>query len=488
MARWIKPRLIYPTLFHRHVEPIFRLFHLPTLGQTIYILLFTILTFILTLVNYGNLFSFRATTEADILNYLGMRTGIISMAFLPLTILFAGRNNILLYITNWSHSTYLLLHRWIARLCLVIIILHSLIEFVRYSLQGRWGPEVAQAYVQWGIVGTFACLIMILSAQFRRYQYELFLISHIVLAVIFIVGTWYHLEIKFQRERGYQQWIYLCSGIWFFDRVIRLGRVLKTGVRKATLTPIGDEVVRVDIEGVRWSATPGQHAYLFLPAIRKWAPWENHPFSVIPTSLLTPYATEKEAYDEKSSPSTPSASGSGSTPPSLHFGDTKTTPPTTAGITVYIKRNKGLTRSLHSHQSASIRALMDGPYRNTSSRPVLSTDRLILFAGGIGITGVLPFVHAHPNVKLYWSVRPGQYALVKELERTIPGRVERSILVGGRNSVERALQAEVDAGWGLVGVVVCGPGRMCDEVRNRVSALGRSSRTKWELDVEAFLW
>lgn len=491
ISHWIKPRLIYPTLLHRHVKPIFRLFHIPTIGQTTYILILFILTFTLCIVDYGRLFPYKTANEADILNYLGMRTGILSMGLLPLTVLFAGRNNILLYLSNWSHSTYLLLHRWVARLCLLVVILHSLIEVVRYSLKGTYGAELAKPYLQWGIVGLLAAFIMIVAGQFRKYQYELFLISHIILAIIFIAGTWYHLEYKFQRDRGYQQWIYLCSGIWFFDRVVRLGRVLKTGIRRATLTPIGEEVVRVDIESVRWSAVPGQHAYLFLPAIRKWAPWENHPFSVIPTHLLSPPLAEKYDTDEKTAPSTPFGSAP-STPftsaPSSLMALPKSSTPTTSGITVYIKRNKGLTKTLHSHSSSSIRALMDGPYRNTSSRPVLSTDRLILFAGGIGITGVLPFVHAHPNVKLYWTVRSEQSALVQELERTIPGHVERSIIVGGRNDVRKALEVEAGAGWGLVGVVVCGPGRMCDEVRNQTAVLGRAGGTKFELDVEAFLW
>jgi ferredoxin-NADP reductase len=163
-------------------------------------------------------------------------------------------------------------------------------------------------------------------------------------------------------------------------------------------------------------------------------------------------------------------------------------PTTTSGITVYIQRNNGITAALHSHPSPIIKALLEGPYPNTSSQPVLSTDRLILFAGGIGITGVLPFVHSHPNVKLYWSVRLGQEALVDELERTIPGQVERSIIVGGRNDVYEALLEEVKARWELVGVVVCGPGRLCDDVRNKVSGMGRTYRTRFELDVEAFLW
>lgn len=521
IAHWVKPRLIYPTVLGRHVEPVLHLCHIPTLGQSAYILIICTLTLVLTFVDCLDLFSFRPSEKVDIITYLGKRTGVLSMGFLPLTVLFAGRNNLLLHLSNWSHSTYMLLHRWVARLCLLLVLLHGILETIKVKQSGAYHIDVTKSCFIWGIVGLLFCVLLCVTGQFRKYKYELFLISHITFAIFFIVGTWYHLEYLFYRRGGFQIWIYICSAIWFLDRMLRLGRIMRNGIRKATITPIGDDVVRVDIEGVRWSTAPGQHAYLFLPAVRKWAPWENHPFSVIPTHLLTPQYSdefEKIDIDEKSpsypygfqlpsttsfsptlsyNPSTPSTpyTPMGSAVPLFKFASNPTIasfkpiPTTTSGVTVFIKRNKGFTDSLHSHPTTMVRALLDGPYRNVSSQPVLPTDRLILFAGGIGITGILPFVHAHPNVKLYWSVRESQTALVRELERTIPGHVERSIIIGGRNNVESALMAEVEAGWRLVGVVACGPGKICDDIRNRVAGLGRThSATKWELDIEAFLW
>lgn len=43
-------------------------------------------------------------------------TGVMSYALAPPTVLFARRNNVLLWLTNWSHATFLLLYRWMARL------------------------------------------------------------------------------------------------------------------------------------------------------------------------------------------------------------------------------------------------------------------------------------------------------------------------------------------------------------------------------------
>lgn len=499
VAYWIRPRLIYRTIFGSHVQPIMRIFHIPTMGQTFYISSIGILVTVLTLVDLNRV-AVGITTEADILNYLGIRTGALAVALMPLTIIFAGRNNLLLWLTNWSHSTYLIMHRWIARICLLQVVLHSLLETIRYAKRDLYWANSSEIYWKVGTATAILLVVMVVSAQFRRYSYEIFLITHVLLAIGFIVGAYYHIALKTHGDYGYQDWIYLCSATWAFDRIVRLGRICKAGIRRVSLTLVGQHIIRVDIPGIRWSSAPGQHAYLYLPAARKWAPWENHPFSVIPTYLLakpltitpSPFQGPDSPLDEKS-PQSPSASSSAS--PDLEKSQRNPTNgtsqsasyafPKTAGVTLFIKRNKGLTNNLI---ASTYSALLDGPYRNTSSRPVLSTDRLVLFAGGIGITGVLPFVHAHPNVKLYWSLRAEHADLVKELEEGIPGHVERSILVRGRNSVETALEQEVKAGGGLVGVVVCGPAGMCDEVRNQVSRLGKRYSTKWELDVEAFLW
>ena len=50
---------------------------------------------------------------------IGNRVGMLSFANLALTVLFASRNNILLWFTNWSRSTFVLVHRWLAVICVI---------------------------------------------------------------------------------------------------------------------------------------------------------------------------------------------------------------------------------------------------------------------------------------------------------------------------------------------------------------------------------
>lgn len=120
----------------------------------------------------------------------------------------------------------------------------------------------------------------------RCWSYEIFLIMHILLAILIIISSWYHVNIRFQRQWGYEMWLYAACAVWVFDRLARVLRILKTGMRRAKVTDIGDGIVRIDVEGVRWVPAPGQHVYVFFPTLNPLRPWENHPFSLMPTTLL----------------------------------------------------------------------------------------------------------------------------------------------------------------------------------------------------------
>ncbi|MAD87583.1 MAG: hypothetical protein CL912_31885 [Deltaproteobacteria bacterium] len=126
------------TIDFYHVRPVPRLLgNAPTYGQALYILDFTILNLVLTFTGYDSVapipHPLGYDRRGEWLAYAGYRTGDIAFALLPLIILFAGRNNILLWATNWSHSTYLFLHRWVARILVLQTALHSLFLLVAYS-------------------------------------------------------------------------------------------------------------------------------------------------------------------------------------------------------------------------------------------------------------------------------------------------------------------------------------------------------------------
>lgn len=497
----VKPYIVYPAIVRGlHDQAIWRWFHLPNAGQSIYIFIFIALNVILSSVGYISVQpnTWWDTLKAEMLSKVAARTGILAMGLAPLVILFAGRNSVLLWATNWSHSTFLLLHRWVARLFGIQVILHSVLFLAEYVDQGdgAYETELVEQYWIWGCVATVAASIMILVSVFRASAYEWFLITHIILAVFVLAGTWYHLDYRFEDRWGYKYWLYACFAIWAFDRVVRIVRMCKNGMRKATFRPVGDEILRVDIEGVNWDTRPGQHAYVFFPALRKWTPWENHPFSVIPTHFLRPRSDKVPASSSSSSQSPAETPGQEKdaehlTPSSSrlqgHTLNSSAIAGARSGITFFIRKNHGLTKYLWSGSTGSTTTLVEGPYAGTSSRPVLRCDRLLLIGGGIGITALAPFVPNHTNVKLYWSMRDEQAAMINEI-RPMLQHVENEIVQGKRLDIAALLQREVGDGWKDVGVVVCGPGGMCDLVRQEVVKVSKASKIHIELDVEAFSW
>lgn len=64
------------------------------------------------------------------------RTGIVSLASLPLIWMFGGRNNIFIWLTGWQFSTFNLFHRHLARVATVQAIIHSFGYTVYYNEAG----------------------------------------------------------------------------------------------------------------------------------------------------------------------------------------------------------------------------------------------------------------------------------------------------------------------------------------------------------------
>ncbi|KAJ3052586.1 hypothetical protein HK097_006022 [Rhizophlyctis rosea] len=495
----LKPYLLYPaTISSYHVRPLpYYLGNAPTIGQSTYIFLFFLINLILTCINYRSSqpHPWFLPPREELLAYIGYRTGHIGYALLPLVILFSGRNNFLLWITNWSYGTYLLLHRWIARAFAFHAIVHSVTLLMDYQGTGSYAENSAMAYWHWGISATvITCFMLVLSTLwFRRKSYELFLILHIILAALVIVGCWYHVILRFGFN-FYTNWLYAAIGVWVFDRVLRILWIWKNGVTKSVVTEVGEDHVRIDVQGIRWENKPGVIAFAYFPTLKPLRAYENHPFSVTSTALLRPTTSSVDTITDIDS--TPSSEASivkqpldttTPTPRAVQVQDAH--PHSTTGVTLIVKKSTGLTQFLKSN--ASLLTLLDGPYTQTHTSQILTSDRVLLIGGGIGIMGLVSWLHtSHPSIKLFWNVKSRHAALVQEVSPALNklAEHEKVVSVGERIDLERALKEEGAKGYERIGVVACGPGEMCDEVRKVVSGLGRGGRTRWELEVDAYSW
>ena len=487
----LKPYLVYPsTVSNYHVRPLpYLIGNAPTIGQGIYIAVMALLGAVLTGVSYELVTPhtwYGPSLYLEGLAYVMWRTGVLGFAILPLVFLFSGRNNILLWLTNWSHSTFLLLHRWIARIFAVYAIVHSILALILYVKEGLFESNEKMAWWIWGIIATLTASLMVVvsTLYFRRKSYELFLITHILLALFTVVGCWYHIFFRFGLIFGYQQWLYISIAIWAFDRTVRVLRILKTGIRRSKITDLGNGYVRVDVQGVRWDSTPGKHAYAYFPTLHPMRPWENHPFSLLPTSLLQSYhhslntRRSNEAGSDQVDVEKSGVSES-TTRAKIVEGDS------TAGVTFFVRKSTGMTNVLVEREN--VLTFLDGPYPNNPIDSILKCDRLVVVTGGIGISGVLPWLNAHPNAKLYWSVKQSAECLVGAVGHVLNGIAEKDVRIGQRLDVRGLIGEEIELGWQKIGVVACGPGGLCDDVRAAVVAAGRNGELI-ELEVDAYSW
>lgn len=507
----------------------------PTRGQALLIISVYINSLVISIWDVESQQALQRSRNASLeysLAGIANRQGVLALSLLPLVILYSGRNNPLLWITNWSQSTFSLLHRWMAVLCMIHAAAHSLIYL--YLATASTNQDVRQTYHQvktspgwrWGSTGTVAMSMMVpLSLHlFRRRWYEVFRITHVVLIIAVIAGSYQHIRQSScsksvttnqkSAQSCYQLiWLYLTIAFWSFEHCMRLLRIFRSGtLNRAYISPIDDEYyqIRVPVHGncmASYVHRPS-HAYLYFPSMTPWRPWESHPFSIANLGRIDTLQSDGDPDSEKQ-----------------NIGKQTSRASPRYEVTFLLKKRKGLTSLLHSRGKASasrqsehsVRVLFEGPYvpapfmlpHRIIGKPPNESSRLVCIAGGVGIAGVQPALREFSQppfsaegdsaslpiggcCKLYWGVRA--VALVDAVEKMMTegqalqfppaagkltrrwGAVDVEIATRERTDVRRVLEQELcpQQATGKVTVVVCGPPGMSDEVRCTVAGILRS--------------
>ncbi|KAK5659571.1 hypothetical protein OQA88_773 [Cercophora sp. LCS_1] len=488
--------LINPAVYgKRHREPVAGAVGLvPTRGQTMYIFLISLLNlvFLLAPYVYHQPQSTFPSRQAQELSIIGNRAGVMAMGNVVALFLFAARNNFLLWVTDWSYSTYLLLHRWLGYWAVFHTVLHSLMLWMYYRTYGNYEAELVRDYWIWGIVATVAVVAIFPSSLLivRQKLYEFFLVAHVLLALLFIIGYYYHIWYVYTYNWGYEIYAFMAAGIWATDRLFRLVRIGFRGYRTATVSLVqgtDSEYLRIDIDNTQLGEGV---AYLTFPTLG-WRFWESHPFSVAynssevnetePSTPPSPTAENKEAAVTEKAVSASSDNGSKKR--------------TTA---FYARVRDGVTGKLAKRAvagAASLGVVVDGPYHHSGdvTTQLKQCTNILYIAGGVGITALLPFARrlTTPS-QLFWATRKaGLSDSVKAALTALPSSVEVETTVGQRLDLDVILEKALGtADGGPLGIVVCGPAGMADHVRHKVVQLTRngSGTRPYVLVDEAFGW
>jgi predicted ferric reductase len=207
----------------------------------------------------------------------------------------------------------------------------------------------------------------------RHAFYETFKYIHILLAVLTLVGIWYHLKLA---KVNQTKFVIGAMVIWALERTIRVlilaYRNLGRGGTRALLEALPGNAVRVTLDVARpWTFTPGQHAYLYMPSIGGFT---SHPFSV---------AWSQEEED-------PLAGDGLAGKRQDVLAIRKTT------MSFVIRARTGFTNSVLQKAEAApegkmyTKCFVEGPYGG--AHLMRSYGTVVLFAGGIGITHQVPHV------------------------------------------------------------------------------------------------
>ncbi len=487
---------------------------MPTRGQALFVAYIWIINIILSAVGFEltSPNSWYETTTDQLLAYVANRVGVLSFINLAITVLYSSRNNVLLFLTSWSHSTFLLVHRWIAVICMLQACLHSVIYVRIYRQMGSdmYAEERKLDYWIWGIIATlcFVVLMPLSLLPIRQRFYEIFLGLHILFSVLGAIGCMLHIYYRYEWQWGYQVWVWITFAIFIFERFLaRPWRLARNGIKTAFVSIIDDDYLKVDIPGVE---AHGQ-AYLYFPTLT-WRIWENHPFSIAAVSgaQLSPASTTSNTILKSDTPPSDRSSAD------KQITSTKTylEIPRAAGITIYIRRRDGVTEKMvqHAKTGHGTMVLVESSYGpeqmsiipSPISQPSIEYPNLICIAGGVGVTAVLPFLNRSDGflrplgkTKLFWGVRTEP--LVASVEHMLGqegtrhdgrarwGKVDVQVSIGERFDIKALLENESRSATGGTTVLVCGPPGMADEVRLAVTGLARHG-TIMRMAEESFSW
>jgi predicted ferric reductase len=489
----------------------------PAIGQSLFIIYIIGLNIILSCAGYRSSApnAWYTSQSREIATYITNRAGVLSFVNMTILFLFAGRNNILLTLTNWSHSTFILLHKVLGCIAVLQACLHSAIYLNFRLVDGTYSTEVKERYWIMGILGTLAMtLILPLSiGKIRKAAYEVFLITHIVLSVLAVLRCWYHIIWRFNHTWGYETWLYIAIAFWAFDRVARLGKMVRAGRGRMVITKIDEDYLRLDGFMTR-GMLKGNGVYLYFPSL-SWRVWENHPFSIAGVGcILLGQSSIVDRQKEQGKDLDIEMSRTRSDDPALPTIDR--VEETRSTFTVLVRVQKGTTlalakRSTFSNTSipVSLPILMEAynhdhrpiHFINPTAPEITEYPNIIFLAGGVGITAFLPIISLYTQqqhfgkVKLYWSTR--SLGLVKTVQEMLPlygregekgvwGEIDGHIQVGTRLDLEGIVNELQDACEGTM-IYMCGPKGMMGDIRELVAEKGKQG-VKVRLFDERFNW
>ena len=126
---------------YRHQQPL-GWCTIPARLQSLTIFVFFIYNLLVCAVGYKAFLPdiYGRSVSIQVFEYIADRAGVMACANLALVWLFAGRNDVFLWLTGWSYATFNAFHRWVAR----IVTLQAVVHSIGYTCVEYWYGGAAE--------------------------------------------------------------------------------------------------------------------------------------------------------------------------------------------------------------------------------------------------------------------------------------------------------------------------------------------------------
>jgi len=271
------PRLVFTGRWSRHFSP-------PSQGECLFLCLYWLL---ISAMLWTNVF-FKSLSGLYGIEWevVGFRAGWVSTTQFPLIYATCCKINPISLLTGITRERLNWFHRWVARTVFMTLIVHwaffyrewDLAHFVKQEIETM--PMVIWGFAAWAAIG-----LMVITGfgWFRDWCYEVWLVSHIVLA-------WAVLGLSYKHTHCTTYFVGASLGLLLFDLLGRVTLWLVHNIhllsaRKSlpsfghnmSMEVLNDDYIRLEISDPAFTWKAGQHIYLNVPRIH-W--FESHPFTI----------------------------------------------------------------------------------------------------------------------------------------------------------------------------------------------------------------
>src|SRR5215469_1852202 len=299
---WVKEHFLYAPLWkHRHnreirISSAISIGTLPSRAHMVLLVSYGICN-----LAYGLAVPYNTPVEQTVASLRGRAGTLAALNLIP-TVLFALRNNPLIWMLEVPYDTFNLFHRWFARLVIFEAVLHVLFWTGNTVHSGGW-QAVHEGLTNSSHSKSFAnglaavVLFVVIAGQawspLRHAFYETFLSIHKLVVTAALITLYMHLKIDSLPQHPWLEFVFF---LWILEYVFRVARIVyynvstSHGFTRITVVALPAEACRVTIELVRpWRPRPGAHIHMYIPTLA-WL--SSHPFSVawtesrpLPTTL-----------------------------------------------------------------------------------------------------------------------------------------------------------------------------------------------------------